>query len=385
MSFRHYSLLVIVLLAPAFLKAQIEDADLIFRELRVLDGTWFIPQDRGDRLESWTIVDDSTMTGREYRIKAETGDTVSLKTMRLELRGETITYYSLVRGENDNQPVPYELTLADYEGYLFENPDQENPQKIRYRLLGNREMQVFLEGKRGNRTITTEYVFEREFTPAGIEFRVRGGLNVSTIKATGNFPATSDPTRVAKNPVTSPRPGWELGTQFRFKGRGGFITLNLEAGIAGRYSHAESAFYVITDTLVEYVRDVTYQQIWLTLAALPEINLKRDGRLSMIAGPYYGRLLFNKTKGEEQPGGDNKLFDANNDFKKNDIGIIFGLQYRWNLGKKDLGGTLGLRASLGLADLDALYNRDCTNPAFCNGRIGLQGLSLYYSFNLLGL
>ena len=384
MSLRQFGLLGLLFCTPLFLSAQIEDADIIFRELRVLDGVWFMPQSRGDRLQVWSIENDSTLTGRELRIKEEDGDTVLLETMRIELRGQVITYHQTIRGQNDNDPIPFELTLADYDGYLFENPKQVNPNKIRYRLLGRREIQVWTEGQRGSRTVNTENVFEREFTPAGLEFRVRAGINMTTIRATGNFPASSDPT-ITKNPVTSARPGWELGTQFRFKGSGGFITLNVEAGLIGRYSHAKSAFFVVTDSVVNYARDVTYSQTWLTLAAIPEINLKRDGRLTILAGPYYSRLLFNKAKGTEEPSGDNKLFDANNDFKKNDVGIIAGLQFRLNFGKKDLGGALGLRANLGLADLDALYNRECNDPAFCNGRINLQGISLYYSFNLLGL
>lgn len=385
MPFRQYGLIGALLLLPVFLMAQIEDADLIFRELRALDGVWFMPQDRGDRLQIWSIQNDSTLTGRHLRIRAETGDSVTLETMRLELRGQVITYYSIIRGQNDDKPLPFELTLADYEGYHFENPQHTNPQKIRYRLLGNRELQVNTEGKRGNRTVTDEYIFEREFTPAGMEFRIRGGVNMFTIRATGNFPSSSDPA-IAKNPQTNPRLGWELGTQFRFKGQGGFISLNVEAGLMGKFSHAKSAFTVIDDTMViDYVRNVNYRQTWLTVAAVPEINLKRDGRFTLLAGPYFSRLLFNKVSGEEKPGGDNKLFDANNDFKKNDIGIIAGFQYRWNIGRSDLGGTFGLRANLGLSDLDALYNRDCNDPAFCNGRISLQGISLYYSFNLLGL
>ena len=387
MSLRFRALPVLLLFTPLWLQAQIEDADDIFRELRALEGTWFMPQDRGDRLEIWAIEDDSTLSGRELRIKAEDGDSVNLQTMRIERRGDVITFFSTVRGQNKNQPVAYEMTLADNEGYLFENPDFDNPQKIRYRLLGNRELQVTNEGRRGSRTVTEEFVFEREFTPATMEFRLRGGVNMFTLRATGNFPSSTDPA-ITKNPQTAPRIGWELGTQFRFKGRGGFITVNLEAGLAGKSTHAKSAFFTPLDTFpfsVDYLRDVNYHQVWLVVAAIPEINLKRDGRFTILAGPYFGRLLFNKATGDEKPGGDNKLFDANNDFKKNDVGIIAGFQFRLSSLKNTVGSIVGLRANLGLADLDALYNRNCDNPAFCNGRIGLQGISLYYSFNLLGL
>jgi len=385
MHVRQYALAALWLFAPLFLSAQIEDADIIFRELRVLDGVWFMPQDRGDRLELWAFENDSSMIGREVRIKAEDGDTVLLKSMRLELRGDVILYYLTVRGLNNNQPVPYELVLADRDGYLFENTTQDNPQKIRYLLLGRRELQVSTEGKRGTRTITEEYVFEREFTPAGVEFRLRGGINVFNIRATGNFPASDNLAFVATNPQTAPLPGWELGAQFRFKGSGGFISLNAEFGLMGKAAKSKASYTVFDDSIINYVRDVRYRQMWFTLAAVPEINLKRDGRLTILAGPYYSRLLFNGTSGDEQPASENQLFDANNDFKKNDFGLIAGFQYRLNFGKKDLGGAFGLRANLGLSDLDALYNRHCNDPAFCNGRISLQGISLYYSFNMLGL
>ncbi|MCC6459706.1 MAG: outer membrane beta-barrel protein [Saprospiraceae bacterium] len=368
-------------LSPVFLSAQIEDADIIFRELRALDGTWFMPQDRGDRIETWHLDNDSILSGREMRIKAEDGDTVLLETKRIELHGQVIMYYSTERGQKKNEPIGFELVLADAEGYLFENPENANPQKVRYRLLGNRELQISTEGRRNGRTVTEEFVFEREFTPAGVEFRLRAGANYFTQRGTGYLTASPAPEFAG-------RPSAEVGMQVSLRGNGGFITVNFEASLSGRSTHAKSAFTVFTDTsAIDYVRDVTYRQAWLVLAAIPEITLKRDGRLSILAGPYYGRLLFNKAKGTELPTGPNMLFDANDDFKKNDVGLIAGLQYKLNFGKKDIGGTLGLRANLGLANLDNLYTKRPTNPDpnLYNGRISLQGISLYYSMNLLKL
>ncbi|MCS6929783.1 MAG: DUF6265 family protein [Saprospiraceae bacterium] len=364
--------------------AQIEEAPQVFRELRVLDGVWFMAQDRGDRLEIWKLENDSTLVGREVRIKAEGGDTVLLRSMRIERRGDTIIYYLTLRGLNNNRPIPYELVLADREGFWFENLNQDSPQKIRYRLLGRRELQIYLENKRGNRTVTDEFVYEREFSPPSTEFRLRGGLNVFTIRATGNFPSSDNLDFVTKNPQTSPAIGWELGSQFLMKGTGGFLTVNFELSLVGKSAHSKASFTAFVDTgVIGYVRRVRYHQVWMVLAALPEVSLRREGNLSVTAGPYYGRLLFNGASGEEKPAGENRLFDANNDFKNNDFGIIAGLQYRFKSKKKDIGSVIGLRANLGLSDIDALYRRHCRDLAFCNGRISMQGISLFYSFNLL--
>jgi hypothetical protein len=93
--------------------------------------------------------------------------------------------------------------------------------------------------------------------------------------------------------------------------------------------------------------------------------------------------MFNQAKGTVEPGGENKLFDANEDLKKNDLGITLGLQYKLNFGKKDLGGILGLRGNLGLSNLDNLYCANSDNMAFCNGSMKFVGASLYYSVNLV--
>lgn len=369
-----------ILSAPFSLFAQIEDAPAIFRELRALEGTWFMPTDRGDRLELWSVADDSTYLGRGLRIKPENGDTVTLETLRLELRNDSITYYAIARGQNRNKPVAFGLTTADYDGYLFENPQHDDPKKILYRLLGNRELQVTTEGVRNGRTVKDEYVFEREFTPGAVEFRARIGLNASSLVGTGQFP--QDITGVKQTLDFGYQPGWELGTTASFNGRGGFLRINIDLGLAGRRSKVGSSFYGDTAT---YVRDGTYNTTWLQLAAVPELKTGRNSRLSVLAGPYLGLLLSNRLKGTLLPDSENKLFKAANDFKKLDLGLTFGLQYKVNFTKKDLDGRLGLRAQLGMKDLDKLYNRDCDNPAFCNGQVKWRGVSVYYSVNLLKL
>ena len=371
-------LLFATLLLPCAVFAQIDNPQGIFREFRALDGTWFMPTDRGDRLEIWTIVNDSTLTARALRIKPEDGDTVTLETIRLELRQDSITYYVIARGQNQNRPVGFGLTQADYEGYVFENPAHDDPKKIVYRLLGNRELQITTEGARNGRKVTNEFVFEREFSPGAVEFRIRAGINAHTLRGTGQFPP--DTLFRDQSLGFGYRPGWEIGTQARFKGRGGFITINVDVGLAGKFSTVASNFYGDT---VTYVRDGTYNTTWLTIGVQPELTFRRDGRLSVFAGPYLGFLLVSRLKGIQQPDTENRLFQANNDFKKSDLGLVAGLQYKLNFGKKDLGGILGARFHLGLKNLDNLYSRDCANPALCNGQVKFQGFSLYYSVNLL--
>jgi hypothetical protein len=305
---------------------------------------------------------------------------VLLERLRLELRDGQVDYYAIARGQNNNEAIKFRLTQADYDGYVFENPAHDDPKKIRYLLLGNREIQVFTEGTRNGRTVKQEYIFEREFNTSSVEFRIRGGINGFRLNGTGQFPSDS----LGKNQDLGFgfRPGWEIGASASFNGRGGFLRVHFGIDLMNKHSAVASNFP--GDTVL-YVRDGAYSTTWLSLSVIPEFRLKRDGRFSFMAGPYISRLMGSRLNGDIRPDNENKLFKANNDFKKTDIGLNFGFQYALNIGKKDLGGILGLRGSLGLSDLDNLYNRDCNNPAFCNGQVKWQGVSLYYSLNLLKL
>lgn len=378
---------VVFSLVSCFASAQIEDPEDAFRDLRRgLEGTWFLPTDRGDRLEIWWKEDDETLAGKSIRIKPETGDTVLLERLRIELRDTTVTYISIPRQTN-KEPVSYLLTEIDENGFfVFSNPENLEQQTIRYLLLGNREMQVETSGMRNGREVKQEFVFEREFTPGAVEFRVRGGINASSLRGTGNFNLDSP----GDKPGFGWKPGWELGMQARFKGRGGFITINAELGMVGRRASTQSSFIVNLDTMpyfINYKRDLTYHAFWLVASVMPEITFRRDGRLSLMAGPYYGRLVGLTGNGLQEPVEENEEFKVNNDLKKNDLGINLGFQYKLNFGKKDLGGILGLRATYGLSNLDNLYTRFCNggSSVACNGQISFLGAALYYSVDLLKL
>jgi len=262
------------LLCAHLASSQIDYPKDAFRELRRgLEGTWFLPTDRGDKLEIWWKEDDQTMAGKSVRIKPENGDTVLLERLRLELRDTTITYTVIPRQES-KPSIPYTLTEIDEEGFfVFKNPENTDPQVIRYLLLGNREMQVVTIGKRNGREVKQEFVFEREFTPGAVEFRVRGGINASSLRGTGNFNLDSK----EPAPEFGWKPGWELGMQARFKGRGGFITINTELSAMGRRAYTKSAFTVFGDTSeTVYKRDLSYHSIWLVAAVMPELTFGRD-------------------------------------------------------------------------------------------------------------
>jgi Domain of unknown function (DUF6265) len=368
------------LFAAANVSAQVlPDMKAIFRDLTRLEGVWFMPTDRGDRLEFWNWENDSTLIGRGCRIKPETGDTATLENLRLELRGNDIIYYAKVRGQNEGKFVPFTLTEADNDTYLFENPKHDDPKKIKYFLLEGRELQVNTEGMRNGRPTKQEFVFEREFNPASLEFRLRAGINANQLYRIND---------IGVDPKFSARPGWEFGITTSFKGSGGLVSLNIDAGLMGKFHHVVSNFSIPVDTIpftVDYKRDITYRQTWFSFGLMPEVKFKRKGNVSILFGGYYARLLINRVNGTELPIRNTKVFNFNNDFKKKDFGAVLGLNVRRNIGKRDLDGVFGFLVQFGLADIDNLYIRKCATGGLCNGRMGIAGVTLNYSVNLLKL
>ena len=76
-----------------------------------------------------------------------------LERLRLELRDTTITYTTIPR-QSSKEPVSFVLTEIDEAGFfVFSNPENDDPEQIRYLLLGNREMQVETIGKRNGREV----------------------------------------------------------------------------------------------------------------------------------------------------------------------------------------------------------------------------------------
>lgn len=355
-----------------------------FDQLQKLRGGWFQASDQGDIVEEWESVDAQNLTGSNYRIRVTDGDTAGQKSYQISLRPDGVFYTARFRAINNNEPLDFKLVLVeDFIGqrsFTFENKKYEYPQKITYTLIDNRDMVIKYEGERNGRPRVEESNYQREFSAAETEMYFRFGLGAFQMKTEGFFFRDPD----EKEPSYALRPGWDLGAQLVFKGRGNFAKFGLELGLAGRYTYLDSASFTrigLTDTVFFLRDDVRYTQTRIYVAFTPELRLDKNDKISIYLGPYVAQQLITRAKGTILPtGSKTALFDANNDLKKTDFGIIGGLNFRLNPWKKDMGGRLGLRAWMGLSNQDNLYTQGCTQ---CTGKVTQRGLSVSYMVNLL--
>ena len=66
-------------------------------------------------------------------------------------------YRATVEGENNDEPVPFQLTKADDSLLIFENPKHNYPQKIEYKLKKNKSIVATISGKQNGKSSTESY------------------------------------------------------------------------------------------------------------------------------------------------------------------------------------------------------------------------------------
>lgn len=126
------------------------------KDLSKLDwilGHWKV--DEGSDFETWTKVNDQYYFGRNFRIYTA-GDTAVQKTIDLVIRDSEILYIPTVKTSKGNREVPFKLTSDSDKYFIFENKENDFPQKISYTKLDNDTVRARIEG--GKRKVDFQFV-----------------------------------------------------------------------------------------------------------------------------------------------------------------------------------------------------------------------------------
>jgi Outer membrane protein beta-barrel domain/Domain of unknown function (DUF6265) len=354
-----------------------------FDQIGVIRGGWYQGTDQGDIVEEWAQSGDNLLTGRNYRVRVMDGDTAGERTYSIRLQPNGMFYNARFRSINNNEPVDFELiAFEDFDGlrtFVFQNTQHDYPQKITYSIEANRNMRIRYEGLRNGKVRMEEFAYEREFEAAEKEMYARFGLGAFGMKPSGDFFKNPD----QRSPNYQWRPGWDLATQIVFKGRGNYMRFGVEIGLTGRLSYLDTAslYSLSADTAIYYRNNVRYNQTSVFIAFTPELRLDKNDKLTVFVGPYASMQLINRAKGGIYPNPkDRTVYNANDDLKKSNYGILGGFNLRLNPWEKDLGGRLSLRFWMGLGNLDNLYTQGCPQ---CTGKVTQRGFSVSYAMNLM--
>lgn len=126
-----------------------------------LIGEWEKKDSLGTLKEIWTTKDDSTYTGESYYFQNEK-DTLHNEQIELVQEGEHLIYKATVKGENNDEAVPFQMTKDGDSLLVFENPKHDYPQKIEYKLLKNGSLVATISGKQRGKISSESYPMNRK-------------------------------------------------------------------------------------------------------------------------------------------------------------------------------------------------------------------------------
>jgi hypothetical protein len=118
-------------------------------------GNWENKSIDGTLTESWTKINDSTYRGSSCFIKNK--DTLHFEVITLQQNAKKLTYQSITRGHNNDNPVTFNFIVSDEKQLMFENLKQDYPQKIIYKQLSENNLIVEISGVQQGKSSTERY------------------------------------------------------------------------------------------------------------------------------------------------------------------------------------------------------------------------------------
>lgn len=141
------SLLILFFLIISCKKHDKNGNEIVFVEVykaNWLLGEWQKTDSLGTLKELWMPLNDSTYVGQSYFIKDK--DTIHHEIIELTQDRENLIYLAKVKGQNNDESIPFKLTKDNDSLLVFENPKHDYPQEIEYIFKKNKSLIITVSG-----------------------------------------------------------------------------------------------------------------------------------------------------------------------------------------------------------------------------------------------
>ncbi len=125
--------------------------------LQWLSGTWKSVSNDGIGYEIWKKENDSLMNGAGYFIKGN--DTLFSEKFELRQKGTDLFYVATVKGQNNEQPVPFKFTEFNKGEFNFVNIAHDFPNRIIYKNPQPDFLCVRIEGTKNGKPSKSDFNF----------------------------------------------------------------------------------------------------------------------------------------------------------------------------------------------------------------------------------
>lgn len=137
------------LLAVGLISSLTFQSNKKLEELDWLIGTWKISTSRGTSYETWIKKSDLEFCGKSFGVKDQ--DTIVFETIRLIQEKDQLFYIPTVENQNENKPVWFALKTKSDNEWVFENPEHDFPQRIRYARITEDSLIAEISGSKNGR------------------------------------------------------------------------------------------------------------------------------------------------------------------------------------------------------------------------------------------
>lgn len=138
----YFSIGVLVLV---FLSSRTTEDSQPIEKAKWLIGTWENKTSRGSVYESWSVLNNTELSGRSFMVKGQ--DTMVFETIRLVQEGDFLVYIPTVEDQNNKQPVRFLQKSVTDNVLIFENLKHDFPQFIQYNRISKDSLVAEISGE----------------------------------------------------------------------------------------------------------------------------------------------------------------------------------------------------------------------------------------------
>jgi hypothetical protein len=120
-----------------------------------LVGEWKNESKEGIVTENWSKTNDSTLTAGSFFIKEE--DTLHFENIILKEKEDELVYETIIQGQNNDKPIVFPLLSETENELVFENLQNDYPQKIKYQRNSKPAITITISGKQAKKFVSEQF------------------------------------------------------------------------------------------------------------------------------------------------------------------------------------------------------------------------------------
>ena len=118
-------------------------------------GQWKNTSEEGIISENWSQPNDSTLIATSFYIKKE--DTLHFENIILKEKEGELVYETTIKGQNNDKPIVFPLLSETENELVFENLQNDYPQKIKYQRNSKSVITISISGKQAKKVVSEQF------------------------------------------------------------------------------------------------------------------------------------------------------------------------------------------------------------------------------------